>query len=207
MKKYRIGSVDSTSGSPFQLSFLTVLLYLLISLIILAVLNFRVILFSLLNYTIGPENHTELTPITDNLFNFMGKLNTPVLMIFWAIFGALVYSLIWFSQNVLFTIGKEVEESHYLKGGVAPEGGYWHRVLLSNLSFIALLVFWVLYMIIFFGFILPWASKMFYNAFYETTVLHRAIDVGGAVLVTAASIYILWAIQHILTASWRAYRN
>src|SRR5436190_24017385 len=107
---------ESGNAYPFKVSFLTLLLYLLAGSLLLLTLNIKVLMSVLLNSTTGSVNQAGLEPYTKNLTDFLGKLNRPVLMLVWAAFGAVVYGIVWFGQNVLFTAQRQAEESHYLRG-------------------------------------------------------------------------------------------
>lgn len=193
-------------NQPLKLSFLSVIFYLLAAFVIIALLNLKVIWHFVLGSSTAIDNQANLVPLTDDLVRFLGRLSAPILMIFWAAFGAAVYGFIWLAQNVIFTVEKQVEESRYLKGGVVPVKNYWHRILTSNLAFAGALVAWLFYATVFLAFLLPMASKLFFVAFYEPSTPRQVLDVVGAVLSTAVALYVLRLSQYFLRFAWRASR-
>lgn len=191
----------------FQFSLLSILFYVLVSLLMLSLLNFHSVWQTVLQSITGSTDQSALQPYTDDLLAFMGKLNTPVLMIFWAAFGVLVFSIIWVVQNVIFTAGKEVEESHYLKGGVASEPGYWHRAMASNLWVVVVAILWIAYAALYLTFLLPLASKLFYVGLFDPSIGRQLLDITVAVLINAAALFLFWNIQLAMTATWRKVRG
>ncbi len=188
----------------FRLSLLSILFYVLVSLVMLSLLNFHSLWSVLLESSTGSVDQTSLQPLTDNLLNFLGKLNTPVLMFFWACFGAIVFSIIWVFQNVIFTVGRELDESHYLRNGVVPFRGYWHKTMSSNLRIVIAAAIWIFYAGLYISLLLPWASKLFFVGMYDPSLSRQLIDISVAVIVNAASLYLFGKIQLLLTVHWRS---
>jgi hypothetical protein len=127
-------------------------------------------------------------------------------MLIWAAFGASVYGIIWFGQNVLFTAEEQVEQSHYLKDGVVPMSGYWKKIMLSNAFYFGMLALWIIYAAVFLMLILPMTSKLFFVAFYETSKLKKILDIAGAIFITSLALYLLWILHQVVVTARRITR-
>jgi hypothetical protein len=205
MKEYHSGSTlrQHTLKDLFIPSGLSVLLYLLISLLMLAALNlaaFGVVL------TGRAFNSNDITPLTAQLSDFQDRLGTPIVMVFWLFIGAAVYSAIWLVESVFFVAKTEFDETRYFAPGSTLRKRYLKTALASNLFLVLMIILWVVYIAFYLRWLLPVYSSLFHNGLLAMPVSEQLTDIAAAVVGNAFAIYLLLLMRRMLTALWRANR-
>lgn len=203
---------DYHSGSTLQQhpvrdlflpSNLSILLYLLVSLVILSLLNvaaFGVVLT-------GKEFvSADITPLTDKFSDFQDRMGTPIVMVFWLFIGAAVYSAIWLVESLFFVAKTEYDESHYLAPGSALRKRYLKTALASNLFLALMVLLWVVYIAFYVRWLLPVYSNLFHSGLLGASVSEQLVNILAAVAGNALAIYLLMLMRRIIAALWRTSR-
>jgi hypothetical protein len=205
MSQYHSGSTlqQHPVRNLFLPSNLSLLLYLLISLVMLAFMNlaaFGVVLT-------GKEFvSADITPLTERLSDFQDRLGTPIVMVFWLFIGAAVYTAIWLVESIFFVAKTEFDETHYLAPGSALRKRYLKTALASNLFLALMVILWVIYIAFYLRWLLPVYSNMFHDGLLADMVSKQLIGIVAAVAGNALAIYLLLLMRRLITALWRASR-
>ena len=175
MKQYHSGSTlrQHPLKELFLPSSLSLLLYLLISLLLLAVMNLSAFGVVLTGKAFGSE---DITPLTAQFSDFQDRMGTPIVMVFWLFIGAAVYSAIWLVESVFFVAKTEFDETHYLAPGSALRKRYLKTALASNLFLALMVILWVVYIAFYLRWLLPVYSNLFHSGLLAMPLRGR----GGA---------------------------
>ena len=182
---------------------LTALLYFLISLILLTLLNLPA--FGQL-FTLGPITAGDLGPLTEEFSAFQDKLSTPLVMLFWLIIGAAVYTTIWLSENVFFIAKSEVDASRFVTTNSSIKRAYLQSALASNLFLILMVLVWASFIALYLRLLLPVFSDLFHDSLFSAPVYERLAALFAAVLGNTLCVYFILLMRRVITYSWRANR-
>ena len=182
---------------------LTVLLYFLISLLLLAFLNLPT--FGQL-FTVEPITAVGPDPLTEEFSAFQDKLSTPLVMLFWLFIGAAVYTAIWLSENVFFIAKSEVDASHFITTNPSAKRAYLGSALTSNLFLVLIVLVWASFIALYLRLLLPVFSDLFHDSLFSAPVYERFLNLTAAMLGNTLCIYFILLMRRVITYSWRANR-
>lgn len=179
------------------------LVYFLVSSLLLVILNIQPLLQYFSRTVLGNEviRTGDYSLLTEPIVEFINKFDTPVLMIFWAAFGCVVFGLTVFLRLTFSTVRQEVEESHYLTGGLKPNRKYWRSVIRLNLFFVLFGVIWLVYLGIYFNGILPWVSHLFFEGLEGSWQQSYRILI--ALAANTLAFYVFMKITQLVIYIWR----
>ncbi len=184
-------------------------LYFLVSTLELVFINIHSVWQFAFNHILGTPQEAgvaDYSIVTNPVFSFLGKLNTPLLLIFWGAIGALVYGLIYTVQKVVSVAEEEVKESQYLEGGVLPGKNYWHSEMRANLIFILILISWFSYLMVYFQLLMPWLSKVLITGLYNSVLWKSALEILGVLVGNTLALFGLLLVGRLLLESWHSIR-
>ncbi len=150
---------------------------------------------------------TEYASVTKPIFDFTDKLNLPLLMLFWGLFGIVVYVIIFGLRSTFFAVSSELKKADYLQGGLAPQKHYWQSRLSSIGVFVALFGCWVVYTALFFRLILPNLAKLLSFSLLAPSLVNSLADVFGSIILSSIALYALVALLQLLKYDWQTVRT
>lgn len=187
-------------------STLSVFIYLVISLILLSVLNLRGLWDVFVSPAAGPISSQDISPITNAFNSMQTKLGTPFVYLFWVFVGCVTYSVVLGLQNAVVVSEKEVKESRYLQADEPHKKSYWQSAMTTNLLLLTSAISAGIYAILYFRFLLPGFSRLFYRGLYDPSHYHGLIDVLGAALAGALAMYVFVLLCRVLRYHWHTIR-
>ncbi len=180
--------------------------YTFISLIILALLNFSALWQVFLGHSVGSISVHDITSLADRFSSFQSKLSTPVVMLVWVLIGGVTYTIIWLLESAFFITKKEVDESHYLQGGLSPQNKYWKSALASNAFLVLIAIVGIGFIALYLMLLLPVFAQSFHRGLYVTSISERILDIAIGILGNAIAIHVFLLTRRALTRTWQLNR-
>ena len=182
-------------------------LYLLWGFVLLVILNAHALWDLIVGTTAGSVSASDISPLSDRLLNFQGKLNVPLLMIFWGFFGLAIYGFVWFLGTLASVSRQQSAEANYLQSGVVPQSSFWQSRKLANLTLLGVLVVCLVYFYVLVRVLLPWAATTFHHGLVHGQILRQVVDIAASILLISVGLYILNVSRRVLGQSWRAVKD
>ena len=190
----------------FAASTLVIFLYLMINLILLGILNLRGLWDVFVSPATGSISSQDVSPLTDALNSVQAKLDTPFVYLFWILVGCIAYSIVASLQYAIAISKKQAKESRFLHAGQVRTTDYWRSTTTINLLLLTSAVSAVIYAILYFKFLLPGISRLFYRGLYCPSHYHGVIYVLGSVLAGAVTLYVFVLLCQIVRYRWHTVR-
>lgn len=185
------------------------LLYFLISGLVVVIVNFQTLWHIAANYILGPASEVgaaDYSLIFNPFFKFTDKLDTPLLMLFWAMIGGAVYVIIFFFEQFFSIANAEVQESEYLVGGISSQKNYWQRTVKMDLFLILLIIGWIGYIMVYVQLLLPWVSRMLIHGIDSWSFQKSPLAIVGSLLLNTLAVYLFLLVRQLLVRVWRLVR-
>lgn len=146
----------------------------------------------------------DYSPLTAPVFNFINDHDTWIMLVVWGVIGCVVFGLVILFQNIFKTAKQEVAEARYRVGGVSANPEYWHNVAHLDLSFAAMALGWIVYLVMYLNGIMPWVSQTFFIGLNSSWTNSYKILI--ALLINTLALYLLVKFTKILASTWRLIR-
>lgn len=125
-------------------------------------------------------------------------------MVFWAIVGSVSYILAIWVQMAFFAVKEEIKEADYVMPARYKKR-YWSNIIITNSIVVGLSITWIVSIFVFFQLLLPKFSKLLNYSLDNGSAGKRIEDLVGSLLLTAACLYGLVMLSHLLRKSWHRF--
>ena len=192
----------SSTGS----NIVATIFYAVLATVLLFVINVHTVWQFTSSHLLGntaPSN-IDYSSITAPVFNYLDKLGTPVLMVFWVILGTASYSLAIFVQTAISSVYKETKEAAYVRPPTYQKR-YWQDIWENNLLLVGLIASWTVSIFIFFQLLLPRFSKLLNQSLDAGTLERRAGYLASAIILTAICLFLIVKLSQLLKQGWHRF--
>lgn len=201
---------DATSKQFLRLSISQLLLYLLVSVILLAVLNAKHA-WDYLSKNIFSEQGGlgHIVPQTSWLGHTLNSLAHSAILqiVFWIVIGCLVYVILWFVRNIITNLMNDIAADGYIHPATYRSYLFWRSVLIRKVFSVISLLVWIIYIGIFIRTVMELA-KLCHGILTDYITLNNLLELLGAVVLTVGLVYFLVLIARVVIYSWRSiYRD
>lgn len=201
---------DATSKQFLQLSISRLLLYLVLSILLLAVLNAK----HLWNYLIknifsGHGGLGHSIPQKSWIGHTLNTLSHSAILqvIFWVVVGCVVYTVLWFVRNIITNLMNDIAADRYIHPATYKSYLFWRSVMIRKIFSGASLIVLIIYIGIFISAVTDLAN-ICYGLVTNFATMNDLLQLLGAVVLTVGLIYFLVLIARVTIFSWRMiYRD
>lgn len=204
--------IKSHNSSPTQAfrsllvpSLTEALLYLFISMLLLALLKAQAI-WHWVTGNLATSSSSSIPAAhpsaIHSFWTFISQGRLPQIL-FWITVGIVVYSLIWFAWNIINNVRNDIVAADYVHPRSYNRKGYWESVLARKAVFVISVIVLFSYAVVVFKLFLVMAD-LSYAAIESSTLLNSLTLVASSALVGALSIYFLVVLGRLVGNSWQA---
>lgn len=206
----KIISKDATSKQFLQLSVWQLLLYVLLSVLLLAVLNAKKA-WDYFDKNIFNERSDlgVVMPRESWLSRTLNSLSHSIILqvAFWIAVGCIVYATLWFIRNIIINVMNDIAADSYIHPTTYKNYLFWRSVLIrkfiSGISIVALIIY-----IGFFVRMVMNLAKLCYKLAPKLNTVNSLLELLGVIAFTAVLLYFLVFLVRVAVFSWRSiYRD
>ncbi len=200
-------NVGLTSRQFFLPSVTQLLLYVLMSVLVLAVFNAKNAWDYLDSSVIAPQGGLGkiLPQRSPEVNRFLNSFSHSIFLqvVFWVAVGCVVYLIIWFLRNIMINILNDIAAGQYVHPKSYKGVNFWGSVLTRKIYLGISIVILIIYTGSFIKLLIN-LSNFCYGLISDFHPAKSILELLGATAVTAVLIYFLILLVKIVVHSWRS---